>query len=66
MTPEVGVNQYTMGADIVSTHDGHGNSKSYTLDRLKREAPKPRLAASVLFVPFIAPRFFLIFAAETA
>jgi hypothetical protein len=28
--------------DIVSISDGHGNSKSYTLDRLKREAPAPR------------------------
>ena len=42
VTQPVGVNQYTMeGADNVSTHsDGHGNSKSYTLDCLKREAPQ--------------------------
>jgi hypothetical protein len=38
-----GTNQHTMpdneDSDNVTILDGRGNSKSYTLDRLKREAP---------------------------
>jgi hypothetical protein len=43
VTPELGINQHTMseGSDIITTlrGDGRGTSKSYTLDRLKRESP---------------------------
>jgi hypothetical protein len=39
VTPEVGVNQNTLPADHNDVMTRQGNSKSYTLDRLEREAP---------------------------
>jgi hypothetical protein len=38
VTPPVGTNQHS---DNITTHDdGRGTSKSYTVSRLRREAPK--------------------------
>lgn len=40
-TKPLGTNQHTVseGTDIVSTQPEHGNSRAYTLDRLKRKRP---------------------------
>lgn len=40
VTPAVGTNQHTMMEDTSNRSTHHGTTKAYTLDRLKREAPK--------------------------